>query len=154
MGMSAEDFGAVLAELNGPTPLADAFETCFPQQDDNRWWFSIRTHATSVFLSKEYFDFETARRNKVKRSYKELLARKVWESHSFTRRPELRLWILEALGLLKNDKEVLKTMLEMETNTSRCTYLKDLFTWDEIDDAARKEFHRLVTESPMTHRNY
>lgn len=152
MGMSAEDFGAVLAELKGPTPLADAFETCFPQQDDDRWWFSIRTHAASVFLSKEYFDFETARKNKVKRSYKELLAQKVWESHSFTHRPELRLWILEALGLLQNDKEVLKTMLKMETNTSRCTYLKDLFTWDEIEDAARKEFDRLVSKSPMPHR--
>ena len=154
MGMSAEDFGAVLAELKGPTPLADAFETCFPQQDDDRWWFSIRTHAASVFLSKEYFDFETARKNKVKRSYKELLAQKVWESGSFTCRPELRLWILEALGLLQNDKEVLKTMLKMETNTSRCTYLKDLFTWDEIEDAARKEFDHLVNESPISHRNY
>lgn len=80
------------------------------------------------------------------------MAQKVWESHSFTRRPELRLWILEALGLLQNDKEVLKTMLKMETNTSRCTYLKDLFTWDEIEDAARKEFDRLVSKSPMPHR--
>ena len=153
MGMSAEDFGAVLAELKGPTPLADAFETCFPQPDESRWWFSIRTHASSVFLSKEYFDFETARRDNVKRSYKDLLARKVWEGHSFTQRPELRLWILEALGLLQNDKQALKHMLEMETNTSRCKYLKDLFTWDEIEDAARKEFHRLVNDLPMSHRN-
>lgn len=151
--MSAEDFGAVLAELNGPTPLADAFETCFPQKEDRRWWFSIRTHAASVFLSKEYFDFETARRNDVKRCYKELLAKEVWESGSFTRRPELRLWILEVLGLLQNDKEAFKNMLAKETNTSRCKYLKDLFTWDEIEDAARKEFHRLVNESPMSHRS-
>ena len=80
-------------------------------------------------------------------------AETVWESGSFTRRPELRLWILEALGLLKDDKNVLERILAIEANTSRCTYLKELFSWDEIEDAARREFARLVDESPLPHRD-
>lgn len=158
--MSAEDFGAVLAELTAPTPLADAFETCFPQNDD-RWWFSIRTHAASVFLSKEYYEYVTIKKvpkegepkKKRDRKHTDFSAETVWESGSFTRRPELRIWILEALGLLKDDKNVLERILAIEANTSRCTYLKELFSWDEIEDAARREFARLVDESPLPHRD-
>ena len=161
MGMSAEDFGAVLAELTAPTPFADAFEKRFPQSQEDRWWFSIRTHAASVFLSKEYYEYVTIKevpkegepREKRKRKHTNLSAKKVWNGGSFTRRPELRLWILEALGLLKDDENVLQRILAKEANPSRCTYLKELFSWDEIEDAARREFARLVDESPLPHRS-
>ena len=161
MGMSAEDFGAVLAELTAPTPLADAFETRFPQSKGSRWWFSVRTHAASVFFSKEYYEHLTIKKvqkegepkEKRDRKHTDFSAETVWESGSFTRRPELRLWILEALGLLKDDKNVLERILAIEANTSRCTYLKELFSWDEIEDAARREFARLVDESPLPHRD-
>ncbi|WP_270627101.1 hypothetical protein [Varibaculum timonense] len=132
MGMSAEDFGAVLAELTAPTPLADAFETRFPQSKGSRWWFSVRTHAASVFLSKEYYEYRTKPNVEVEgdpgntreREHTDFSAETVWDSDSFNWRPELRLWILEALGLLKDDKDVLQRILAIEANTSRCTYLK------------------------------
>ncbi|WP_280527855.1 sugar O-acetyltransferase [Actinomyces trachealis] len=150
--MSAEDFGAVLAELTRPTPLTDAFETCFPQEERDRWWFSIRTHAASVFLFKEFLRYSNAETDTKKRNYRLLSAQDVWKSRSFQRRPELRLWILEVLGLLQNKEKVLKELLKRESNPSRCTYLQALFPWEQIEDAARKEFARLAKESPLPHR--
>ena len=151
MGMSAEDFGAVLAELTQATQWADRLEQDNPQEQ-GRWWFSIRTHAASVFLSKEYFEYETARKNKEKRSHRDLLARDVWFSTSFSFRPELRFWILEALGLLKDPEATYTKLQAIAKNTDRCGYLKTVVDWSEIEDKAREGYDRLVSDSVLQHR--
>lgn len=152
MGMSAEDFGAVLAELEPNSDYASKLEKDAPQRRSTRWWFSIRAHAASVFLSKEYFEYETARKNKEKRSHRDLLARDVWFSTSFSFRPELRFWILEALGLLKDPEATYTKLQAIAKNTDRCGYLKTVVDWSEIEDKAREEYDRLVSDSVLQHR--
>lgn len=137
MGMSAEDFGAVLGELTQETPWSSKLERTNPQKKATRWWFSIRNHAAAHFEAREYHD--------CKKRYDPsdlLLAEVVWNQ---LQRPELRFWILEALGLLDNpDNEYEVVVLKSLAKAN--TYLKNKFSWEIIERAARLKHEQLVLD--------
>lgn len=149
MGMSSEDFGAVLGELDVPTPLSDIFEARYPQKDDSRWWFTTRMHCAGFFVSKPVQVDACDKRNKHL-----LIASKTWRG---MKRPEMYLWILEALGLQEKAK-ALSDLLHAKLDKGECDLntlveiAKGVFNWEEVEKAARKEFDRLVSKSPMPHR--
>lgn len=144
MGMSAEDFGAVLSELTHDTPWSAKLEQFSPQRKATRWWFSIRSHAAAHFEAREYHDY--------KERYDPadlLLAEVVWNQ---LKRPELRFWILEALDLLTHPDRDYEAVVNRTTMASRNKYLKDKFSWDLIEKAALEKHAQLVASSPLTHR--
>ncbi len=73
------------------------------------------------------------------------------------KRPEMYLWILEALGL-QEEAKALSDLMHAELDKGECDLntlveiAKGVFNWDKVEKAARKEFDRLVNESPMSHR--
>lgn len=145
MGMSAEDFGAVLGELTASTDYAEKLEQDSPQRDSTRWWFSIRTHVTSHFEAREYHDWKQRGSDA-----HPLPAEIVWNQ---LHRPELRFWVLEALGLLDDPQHTYGVVMALDTCAKRNKYLKGLFDWSEIEASARCEHERLVRQLPFSHRS-
>ena len=153
MGMSAEDFGAVLGELTPATHFASELERADPQDSSTRWWFSIRNHAAAHFEACEYHDW-------IKRGRKgpPLPAKCVWRQ---LKRPEVYFWILEALGLFDDPRKVYEKVLAIDTGSgrrstllARSNYLKELFDWRTIEDRALQEYDRLVSQSALEHRSH
>lgn len=146
--MSSEDFGAVLGELTEPTPLADGFEIHKPQDKATRYWFSLRMHCSGFFVSKPV---------QVKPGDKLLVAKNAWNG---IQRPEMCLWIIEALGMKEKAREVFmalhKVLEDAQKDPSPGTLAataRKLIDWDEVEKAARKEYLRLVYESQLPHRD-
>lgn len=150
MGMSSEDFGAVLGELTAPTPLADALEIRYPKNKSDRWWFSIRMCCAGFFVSKPVQVDACDKQNKYL-----LDAGKAWHEME---RPEMYLWIVEALGLEDKAKDLSEKM-HARLDTGDCTVpelveiAKKLIVWEDVENAACAEHARLVAKSALPHRN-
>ena len=153
MGMSAEDFGAVLGEMPSTFTWADELERLDSQAIGRRWWFSIKTHATSHFEACEYHDY-------IQRGKSEaplFSAQTVWNQ---LQRPELVFWIACVLGLVtdKRGQQILNELLLIDDAdgrvriSKRTARLRELFIWENVEAAARKKHAQLVANSPLGHR--
>ena len=153
MGMSAEDFGAVLGELPAQVTWADKLEALDPQKPRSRWWFSIKTHVTSHFEACEYHDWQ-------KRGQKgpSKQAKDVWQD---IKRPEMIFWVACALGLVSHEQgeKVFNELLALDDPDSRtrlsarCKFLRKEFPWSTVESAALEMHAKLAAASALGHRS-
>ena len=94
--MLARDFAAVLGEVEPHLPLSGTLEKA--DQESPRWYFSQRTHLVGYISRKAYNE-----------GWDTLDVSKVWSGIT---RPEARLWVIEALGMIGSEgHEVVNTLL-------------------------------------------
>ncbi|WP_165218257.1 hypothetical protein [Schaalia sp. ZJ1691] len=130
-----------MGELEAHPQGAIEAEKMHFQDDGNRWWFSQRTHVVG-YAARIAYEAE-----KAKKSPK--TARDVWNG---LRRPEPRMWVIEALGLIRDsDREsLLDEFRQIPHGTGRGKkhaphrkFLKKRYPWDEIEAAAKAKYIEL-----------
>lgn len=143
--MLARDFAAVLGEVEPHLPLSDTLEKA--DQESPRWYFSQRTHLVGYISRKAYNE-----------GWDTLEVSKVWSGIT---RPEARLWVIEALGMIGSEgHEVVNTLLnDLPYGIGRGKYqahreyLEQRYPLESIIEAATVIFNRLKIADKQRYQN-
>lgn len=136
--MLAREFAAVLGELPEHLPLSDRLER-LDKQASRRWWFSQRTHLVGYICRKAH--------GEKGEDWDKAEVPQVWSGIT---RPEARLWVIEALGMIGSEgHKIVSTLLNLPHGEKRAKYqaqrdyLEERYPLEEIVKAAQVIYDRL-----------